>query len=227
VERFAEQADATPSHQVELSGLRRIVGERMLASTREIPQFSVSVKVDASALLTARGELSVTALLARFTARALRAHPRLNSQYDGGALTAFETVNLCVAVATPEGLRVPVVRRAEELTVAELDDRIRELAEMARRNRLTHDDVADGTFTISNLGMYGVTQFTPIINPPQAAILGIGKPLGLFTPDGRGGMQQVELMDLTVSADHRAVDGADVAEFLSTLKDLVETCKIA
>jgi pyruvate dehydrogenase E2 component (dihydrolipoamide acetyltransferase) len=225
VERYALDHPTIPSHQEKLSGLKRIVGNRMLQSAQDVPQFSVSVKADASTLLATRGEHGVTALLVYFVVQALLKHPHVNSEFNGDALTVYDTVNLGVAVATPDGLRVPVLHAAETLSPAELGERIRELAAKARENQLTADEVANGTFTVSNLGMYGVSQFVPIINPPQAAILGVGEPFALYTEGSDGDMRLTRLMDLTLTADHRVLDGAEVAEFLATLKTLVEACQ--
>ncbi len=225
VERYAMDHPSIPSHQEKLSGLKQIVGNRMLQSAQDVPQFSVSVKADASTLLATRGEHGVTTLLVYFVVQALLKHPHVNSEFNGDALTVYDTVNLGVAVATPDGLRVPVLHAAEALSPAELGGRIRELAAKARENKLTADEVAGGTFTVSNLGMYGVSQFVPIINPPQAAILGAGEPLAFYTEGANGDMRLTRLMDLTLTADHRVLDGAEVAEFLATLKTLVEACQ--
>jgi pyruvate dehydrogenase E2 component (dihydrolipoamide acetyltransferase) len=225
VERYALDHPTIPSHQEKLSGLKQIVGNRMLQSAQDVPQFSVSVKADASTLLATRGEHGVTALLVYFVVQALLKHPHVNSEFNGDALTVYDTVNLGVAVATQDGLRVPVLHAAETLSAAELGERIRELAAKARENKLTADEVAGGTFTVSNLGMYGVSQFVPIINPPQAAILGVGEPFAFYTEGANGDMRLTRLMDLTLSADHRVLDGAEVAEFLATLKTLVEACQ--
>ncbi|MCC7209221.1 MAG: 2-oxo acid dehydrogenase subunit E2, partial [Anaerolineae bacterium] len=165
-----------------------------------------------------------TALLVRLTATALQAHPAVNAQFDGESVLVFETVNMAVAVATPDGLRVPVVHGAERLTLVETARRLDETARLAREGRLAAADVDGATFTLSNLGMFGVSAFTPIVNPPHAAILGVGAPRPLLAPGADGRPQTVQPMTLTVAADHRVLDGADVAAFLKTLVAEIERC---
>lgn len=238
VERWAQTPAppteaGVPSRRVPLSNLKRIVGRRMLESVQQVPQFSVSVQADAARMLAFREaqaaeghKVTMTALLLALTAAALQRHPLLNARFDGDALIVYETCNIGVAVASPDGLRLPVVRGVERLALRQINQQVAELAEKARANRLAAHEISDGTFTLSNLGMFGVTQFMPIVNPPQAAILGVGRPQPAFVPDGRGGLALVQLLTLTISADHRVVDGADVAAFLQTLKAEIERCEI-
>lgn len=217
-----------PSHRVPLTGLQRTMAARMVESAREIPQFSVTAHADATALLAAKARLtaegyacSLTALLAQVVARTLLRHPLLNARYDGDALIVYETVNLGVAVAAPDGLLVPVVHGAERLGLAALAQQLAELAHRARAGRLSLAQISDATFTLSNLGMFGVSQFTPLVNPPQAAILGVGAAEPAVIP-AAGGTRPIRRLALTVSADHRVVDGAAVARFLNDLGTAIQ-----
>lgn len=237
VERHAAQqasvSNSIPSHRVELSNLRQRVGMRMLESTQNVPQYSVSVTADVGKLLAFREVLaakdrkvSITALLIYLVTHALRQHPLLNAQYDGDGVIVYDTCNISLAVATPDGLRVPVIHQVEQMALMEISERTAALADNARHNRLSMADVTGGTFTVSNLGLFGVSQFVPIVNPPQAAILGIGEPQVLYVPGADGQPHPAQLMTLTVSADHRVMDGAEVAVFLATLKAAIEKCEI-
>jgi pyruvate dehydrogenase E2 component (dihydrolipoamide acetyltransferase) len=241
VERFAAAraasmgapAGGVAARRVSLSNLRRIVGKRMTASSQNVPQFSVSTEADAARLLDFKAALkesgrdvSLTALLVRLTATALQAHPMVNAQFHGDEALVFETVNMAVAVAAPDGLRVPVIHGAEKLSLLGTAARLDELTRLARSGSLATRAVEGGTFTLSNLGMFGVTQFTPLINPPQAAILGVGAARSVLVPGPDGRALSVKLMTLTLTADHRLLDGADAAAFLATLKGEIERCLI-
>jgi pyruvate dehydrogenase E2 component (dihydrolipoamide acetyltransferase) len=234
VERYAH-ARATagpgelPFQRIELSRIRKAVAERMLESARQIPQFSVSSDADVSRLLSARRELaaqginaSLTALLVQLTARVLLQHPLLNARFAGDAILAYETVNMAVAAATPAGLVAPVIRAAEVLPLPEIARQLSELVQAARENRLSLSQVSEATFTLSNLGMHGVQQFVPLVNPPQSAILGVGAARQAVQLTPSGGIQAVWLMTLTVSADHRVLDGESAARFLAALCKEIE-----
>jgi pyruvate dehydrogenase E2 component (dihydrolipoamide acetyltransferase) len=201
----------------------------MLVSAQTIPQFSVSIQADTHRLnayrqylATTGRKVSITALLIHLTCQALREHPTVNARYDDDNLIVYDTVNMNIAVASPDGLRAPVLRSAERLGLPEIHERLAALAERARQNRLTPADNAEGTISLSNLGMMGVAHFTPMINPPQAAILGIGASQPVLLPDGNGGMRLTEWLTLTATADHRVLDGAGVAAFLNTLRTHIE-----
>ena len=218
-----------PSHRIQLTRVQKLAAARMIASARDIPQFSVSVDAEAGRLLKARQELaglglkaSLTAMLIYLTARALADHPLLNAQYDQDEVIIYEQVNLGVAVSAPGGLAVPVIHRAGERTLGETAAELESVAQAARDSRLSPDQVSGATFTLSNLGMYGVREFVPLVNPPQAAILGVGaaRPAALPTPDW--GLRAAQLITLTVSADHRVLDGEAVARFLDTLRQRIE-----
>lgn len=226
-------APQLPQRRVPLSETQRVMAARMAQSAREIPQFSVSMEVDASHLLrekqTLSGEdapVSVTALLIYLAARALARHPLLNARFDQDGIILYDTVNMGVAVASPQGLVVPVIHGAEKLELVELSRRLAALAQTARSGGLVLAQVSDGTFTLTNLGMYGVSQFAPLVNPPQAAILGAGVAHPVVEPTAEG-TRHIQRMTLTVSADHRVVDGAAVALFLSDLRHEIEELTIS
>jgi pyruvate/2-oxoglutarate dehydrogenase complex dihydrolipoamide acyltransferase (E2) component len=186
------------------------------------------MEVDMSAVERERAPLGVTslALVARATVAALQAHPQLNTTLVGGRLTRHADVNLGIAVSLgDDGLIVPVITRAQELSVQGLAARIRELAARAREGRLTHDDVAGGTFTITNPGRLGTLASTPIINQPQVAILDLEAIIkrAVVVTDERGDSIAIRPMaNLCLSWDHRALDGVLAATFLGTLRDRLQ-----
>jgi pyruvate dehydrogenase E2 component (dihydrolipoamide acetyltransferase) len=193
--------------------------------------------VDAGQLLTRREQfrrkveaegdaVTLTALLAYLVVRALRQHPLLNARFDGDSIVVYDTFNVGVAVTTSQGLMVPVLHRLEEMSVTEIARRLIEVTIAAREGRLTPGDMADGTFTLSNLGMFGVNQFVPLVNPPQSAILGVGAARATAVPGLNETVRAAQRMNLTVSADHRVLDGETVAQFLKTLREKVEGCEV-
>ena len=194
----------------------RVMAERTQRAWQEVPHFYLHRDVDASRLLSwkqvAPDGTSVTDLLVKVCAVALKRHPRVN---------AGDAVNIGIAVATDDGLIVPVVHGADRLTLPQISERRGAVAGAARAGRLRPDDVQGGTFTISNLGMYGVDAFQAIVNAPQAAILAVGRTIERpWVVDG--GLAVRPVVTLSVSFDHRAVDGARGAEFLDTLASLIE-----
>ena len=221
-----------PEHHEEtlaVGSVWRVMAERTTRAWQEAPQFVLSRDVDASRLQSWREaarrrpgleRVSITDLLVKICAEALRRHPRVTASWRDGALAAG-AVNVGIAVATDDALVVPVVHGADGLTLAAVSERRRALVEAARAGRLRPEDVHGGSFTISNLGMYGVDAFQAIVNSPQAAILAVGriveKPVAVA-----GEVVVRPVLTLTVSFDHRVVDGARGAEFLDTLATLVE-----
>ena len=200
----------------------------MVESKREAPHFYIEVEVPMDAVLEftrntsaepASTKVSVTAVLARACAVALRAHPRLNAVWTERGLEQMDVVNLGIAVALEDGLIAPALLGADSLPLAETALALSELVSRARAKRLRPQEVSDGTFTLSNLGAFDVSRFTAIVVPPQVAILATGKTTERpVVVDGKIVVQRV--LAATVSADHRAVDGADVAAFLETFKRL-------
>jgi pyruvate dehydrogenase E2 component (dihydrolipoamide acetyltransferase) len=230
-------AQAAPSAEVEsvpLTSIRKTIARRLTAAW-EAPVFQLTVSADmtrANELVARARELNpgvrvtVTDLLAKICAQALMRHRDVNVQFADDALLRFPTANVGIAVAAPAGLVVPVVRGVERLSLAELAAARAEVVGRAREGKLTSQDLEDGTFTISNLGMYGIEQFVAVLNPPQAAILAVGATLD--TPVARGGAVAVRpMLTMTLTVDHRAVDGAAGADFLRTVKQFVEEPALA
>ena len=225
-----------PYDVVPLSRLRRTTGERMLTSVRTAPHFDLDIDVDMGEAGRWRAryaegteqKASYTALLVQVVARALCEHPQLNGSFIDGELRVYREVNVGVAMATAEGLMVPVIHRADELKLGQIQEAITRLREKAGseperqpRQPFTPDDVRGGTFTVSNLGMYGIDAFRAIINPPEVAILAVGRiverPVGV---DGQIVLRPI--VRLVLSVDHRAVDGAQAASFLATVRRYLE-----
>jgi pyruvate dehydrogenase E2 component (dihydrolipoamide acetyltransferase) len=207
-----------------LSRMRRVIAERLTQSATTIPHFTVTVAVDMSGLLALRKELnaagatfSVTDFILAATAQTLAEFPDVNSRTDGSLVWTRRRVHLGVAVSVPHGLVVPVIRDADRCSLSELHERAAGLAERARAGSLPIDDMSGSTFTVSNLGMFGVDEFSAIINPGEAAILAVSSviPTPIVVGDGIG-IRQV--MKLTLSADHRLVDGELGARFLNALR---------
>ena len=208
----------------------RVMAERTQRSWQEVPHFFLARDVDASRLNSWRDaartkpgneNVTHTDLLVKICAEALRRHSRVNASWSDGSIVVSDGVNIAIAVATDDGLVAPVVHDADTLDLAAISTRRREIAEAARGGRLRPEDVQGGSFTISNLGMYGVDAFQAIINAPQAAILAVGR-IG-ERPWAVGGEVVVRpVLTCSLSFDHRVVDGARGAEFLDTLASLVE-----
>jgi len=208
----------------------RVMAERTQRSWQEVPHFFLSRDVDASRLQSWRAAARVkpggeaithTDLLVKVCAEALRRHPRINASWRDGEIMGGRGVNVAIAVATDDALVVPVVHDADRLDLAAIAARRRHIVDAARAGKLRPEDVQGGSFTLSNLGMYGVDAFQAIVNAPQAAILAVGRIAE--RPWAESGELVVRpVLTLTVSFDHRAVDGARGAEFLDTLASLVE-----
>jgi pyruvate dehydrogenase E2 component (dihydrolipoamide acetyltransferase) len=230
----AQAAPSAEAESVPLTSIRKTIARRLTAAW-EAPVFQLTVSADmtrANELVARARELNpgvrvtVTDLLAKICAQALMRHRDVNVQFADDALLRFPTANVGIAVAAPAGLVVPVVRGVERLSLAELAAARAEVVGRAREGKLTSQDLEDGTFTISNLGMYGIEQFVAVLNPPQAAILAVGATLD--TPVARGGAVAVRpMLTMTLTVDHRAVDGAAGADFLRTVKQFVEEPALA
>jgi len=219
---------ALPS-RLPFAGMRQAIAEQMVHSLSTMAQVSMSTRADVTELKATREALgsrwgrkpSYTDFLVKAVAAALQEHPLLGARLKGDEIVMPTELNVGVAVALEDGLIVPVVRNADRLTLLEIGDRVQDLAERARRNALAVEEVTDGTITITNLGMYGIDAFTPIINPPEVAILGVGRiDQHLALVDGQVLARVVMTLSLTV--DHRIVDGAPGAKFLQTLVGLLE-----
>lgn len=208
----------------------RVMADRLTQSWTSVPHFYLVRETNASALqawyqdIKARAteKITYTDLLTKLVAVSLRAHPRVNASWHDGQIVANPDVNVGLAVAIDDGLVVPVVHRADTLSLNEIAARRKEIVERAQSGRALLDDITGGTFTISNLGMYGIDAFNAIVNPPQAAILAVGRIAErVVAIDGRPAVQPV--MILSMSFDHRVVDGARGAQFLQTLGQYIES----
>ncbi len=223
------RADGQPVSETGLSTMRAAIGRRLLEAKTQIPHFYITERIDCGALVAIREQLNVidgvkvtyNDLVVRACALALRMHPKVNSTYHGNAVRSYDSADISIAVAIPDGLITPILFKAHTLNVRQISDGVRELAKKAQAGKLKPAEFEGGTFTISNLGMYGIEEFSAIINPPQCAILAVGgiKDEALVKD---GAVVPGKTMRLTLSADHRVVDGATGAEFMKTLRELLE-----
>ncbi len=223
----APVAAAAPAGEVErreLTSIRKTIARR-LTEAWQIPVFQLQASADMTRVnvllerLRSEGgpRFTVTDVLTKVCAAALMRHREVNAQWTDDAILLFPTANVGIAVAAPQGLVVPVIRGAERLHLAEIAAARADVVTRAREGKLQRADLEDGTFTISNLGMYRVEQFTAVLNPPQAAIVAVGAIEDRVMPEGVRPM-----MTLSATFDHRAVDGAPAAEFLQDVKELLE-----
>ena len=216
---------------LELTATQATIARRMVESATTIPAFTVSSEVDMSLITELRRGAreegrddppSVNDFVVKAAAAALREFPRFNASYVDGKVESYGRVNVGVAVATDDALLVPVVFDADRKTLAQIATETRRLADAARRRALSPTDLHDGTFTVSNLGMFGVRSFSAIVDPPQVAILAVGGVRRAPVEDAQGGFVFRDLMTATLTCDHRVVYGADGARFLSRLRELLE-----
>ncbi len=207
-----------------LDPTRRAIAERMTRAGA-VPQISLTVEARVGELVRLRDRSvarpSFSAIFAVAAARAIRDHPLVNSTFEDGVIETRPGVDLGIAVARPAGLIVPVLRDADRLSVLQADPRIRELVTRARDGKLRLDEVSGGSFTITSLGEAGIDHFTPLLNPPQVAILAIGRIAQRVVPI-ENGVAVEPTVHLTLTCDHRVIDGAPGAEYLATLKRLLE-----
>ncbi len=235
---LVEQARLVPSPtpapvsagHIELSRAEQVAAERLTASYQQIPHIHLSMDVSAVWLQQFRTgyqledkKISFNDLIVKATARTLSEFPRVNSLEDGGHFRYASQINVGVAVAAEQGLVVPVIRDAAERTIEEIALEGTRLIDAARHGQLRPDDMMGGTFTISNLGMFGISRFTAIINPPQVAILAVGAIENRVVASGVDAFAVRPQLTLTLAADHRVVDGALGARFLARLKEVLET----
>ena len=215
---------------VELSSLRRTVARRMTEAW-QAPAFQISMSADMTRALAVRARLvelradgakpTISDLLTKVAAAALMRHREVNAHFAGDSVRLMPSADIGIAVATERGLLVPVIRGCERRTIPEIASARADLVERARTGKLQQGDLEGGTFTISNLGMYGVEQFVAVLNPPQAAILAVGA--AQDTPVAVDGVVQIRpVMTMTLTCDHRSVDGATAADFLRTVKTFLE-----
>lgn len=215
---------------VPLTSIRRTIAQRMQQSFQESPHIALTVDVDmtegehvrkrfnAQAEKLGQPRITVTALMIKVAAWALVRNPYINASFNGDSISLWRDVNIGVATAAPQGLIVPVLKGVDQMGVNEINLRLGELADRARENRLKLEDVQGGTFTISNLGMFGIRQFRAVINPPESAILAVGSVVRRpVVVDGQDHVEVRPMVSLTLSADHRVIDGIVAARFLSDL----------
>jgi pyruvate dehydrogenase E2 component (dihydrolipoamide acetyltransferase) len=232
----AAESKASPPVVEKAGPISRLMAERTTHSWTTVPHFFVVRDVDAGALNDVRQKLAPgieqsravkithTDLLVALIARVLSKHPLMNSSWSAEGVRANADVNIAVAMAVSDGVVAPVIHKADAADLGEIALTRRDLTDRARTGKLRPQDIAGGTFTVSNLGMFGVDSFTAIITPPQAAILAVGRIADRVVPvDGRPGIRPI--MTLTLSSDHRVVDGARAAEFLRDLTQAISKPK--
>jgi len=223
--------EGVPFQRIPLNQIQTITARRMQQSMRTIPQFSVSIDVEIAGLIDlienqkiSHGtKLTITSVLIWKVAEVLQKHPRLNSRFDNDSVLQFSDINIAVAVAAEDGLYAPVIHQVQNLSIEEIAKKLNEVAEKAKNKKLSLTDTQGATFTISNLGMKGITSFIPLVDPDQTAILGIGALHDNFSLGSNSEIHHTKVITLTLAADHRVIGGAEAADFLTTLKQKIET----
>ncbi len=215
--------------KVPLTKIQRITGRRMLESIQTIPSVTEQIKVDVTSLIAMRKQVlqsieqkvTINDFVLLAAAKALKQYPRMNSTFDDDAIIYKSSVNIGMAVAIQDGLVVPVIHDADTYTLTSLASRTKILADLGRKGKLQPDDMYGATFSVSNIGMYGINSFTPIINPPESGILGVCT-IESVPKFVNGQLVEKQVMGLNLTFDHRVVDGAQAAEFLLSVKDFLE-----
>jgi len=216
--------------EIPLIGMRRTIAQNMQRSMQEAPHMFLEVDVEMDAAeglrrlanenkVAGTPKISVTAVIVKAVAQALKQNPIVNSQFSSEKLILYSDINVGVATALDNGLIVPVIHNADTKDLVQISREVNDLAQRARENKLQPDDLSNGTFTISNLGMFGIDRFTAIINPPQSAILAVGKMNRVFVPDEHDQPVLRNVIAFSLSADHRVMDGSQAAKFLTDLKN--------
>ena len=221
-----------PSTSIEHTSMRKVIAERLVSSKNTAPHFYLNVDLEVDVLMDKRAALnkdtsekiSVNDLIIKCVATALKKHPEININWTDNAILQFENADISVAVATEAGLITPIIKNAGNISVQEISSEMKRLSDLAHNNKLMPSDYQGGTFSISNLGMLGIKDFTAVINPPQCAILAVG---GLQTKvsENEGNAVFSKIISVTMSCDHRAIDGAVGARFLQTLSEVVKTAE--
>lgn len=241
VMKHTESSAKTPSplsdneilEELPMTGMRKIIADKMSKSTREAPHYYLTVEVDMVSAISLRKELnqviksegvkiSFNDLLIKVAARALQSHRIINSRVSGDRIELLKRINIGLAVALGSGLIVPVIKDADRKSLKEVALETTDLVRKAKDNKLTPGDYTGGTFTISNLGMYDIIRFTAIINQPESAILAIGKIQDKPVVTSEREIEVRPMMNITLSSDHRVIDGAEGAKFLQDLKNILE-----
>lgn len=221
------------TRQIPVSGIRKVIAGRMYDSLQKTAQLTINMKADVTDLIALQKQttqtvqnrydlkLTVTDFIARAVVLSLQKHEQMNSAYSNDKIHLFKNVHLGMAVALEKGLVVPVIRDAENCSLIDLSQSIKTLAQKARQGQLTNEEMQGSTFTISNLGAYGVEHFTPVLNPPETGILGVGAVYDTPTFIGDQ-LERRSILPLSLTFDHRVVDGAPAAAFLQTVKQYLE-----
>jgi pyruvate dehydrogenase E2 component (dihydrolipoamide acetyltransferase) len=231
VQRAAEsqKAGPQPAAPAALSSIARLMAERTTQSWTTTPHFFLVREIDASGLIAAREKhgkaITHTDLLVAFVARTLVKYPKMNARWTGGAIHLNPNVNISIAIAVKDGVVGAVIPNADTASLADISAKRQDLAERARAGRLHPPDVTGGTFTISNLGMFGVDAFSAIITPPQAAVLAVGRIAERVVPvNGQPAIRPI--LTMTLSSDHRVVDGAQAAAFLKDVAEALTSAQL-
>ena len=220
--------------RITLTGMRKVIAERLVASKGPVPHFYLNIEIDAGPLMAARAELksagegsdsakiTVNDFVLKAAVEAAVKVPKANASFDGDAIVEYNDVNLAIAVAVEEGLVTPVIRAAQGRSLREISEAVKDLAHRARNKRMKPEEFHGGTFTVSNLGSYGIDNFSAIINPPQGFILSIGGIVKKPVVDDCDQIVAGQRMSIGMSCDHRVIDGALGAEYLKALRQLLE-----
>ena len=229
--------DVSITNTIPLIGMRRTIAQNMQRSMQEAPHMTLQIDVPMDALENMRKEInakqekksekvSLTAVITKAVALSLKRNPILNSQYSEKEIKILGEIHIGIATALDEGLIVPVIHNADRKDIRQISKEIIDLTERARKAKLKPEDLSNGTFTISNLGMYGIDRFTAIINSPQSAILAVGKMNRCFVPTDTDIPAIQKIITFNLSADHRVMDGVQAAKFLSDLKNIISEPKV-
>ncbi|MDQ3118826.1 MAG: pyruvate dehydrogenase complex dihydrolipoamide acetyltransferase [Verrucomicrobiota bacterium] len=230
----ATKMQAGEGARIHLSGMRKVIAERLVASKGPVPHFYLNIEIDAGPLMTARAELksagegsdtskiTVNDFVLMAAVQAAVKVPKANASFDEDAIVQYTDVNLAVAVALDEGLVTPVITAAQTKSLREISAAVKDLAQRARNKRMKPEEFQGGTFTVSNLGGYGIDSFSAIINPPQGFILAIGAVSKRAIVDDCDQLAVGHRLAITMSCDHRVIDGALGAEYLKELRRLLE-----
>jgi pyruvate dehydrogenase E2 component (dihydrolipoamide acetyltransferase) len=231
---IAPQIHAGEGSRINLSGMRKVIAERLVASKGPVPHFYLNIEIDAGPLVAARAELksagegaeaakiTVNDFVLKASVEAAVRVPKANASFDVDAIVQYSDVNLAIAVALEDGLVTPVIRAAQGKTLREISEAVKDLAHRARHKRMKPEEFQGGTFTVSNLGSYGIDSFSAIINPPQGFILSIGAIVKKAVIDDCDQIVVGQRMSIGMSCDHRVIDGALGAEYLKELRQLLE-----
>ncbi|HEY8835598.1 MAG TPA: dihydrolipoamide acetyltransferase family protein, partial [Chthoniobacterales bacterium] len=230
----APSIPAGEGSRISLTGMRKVIAERLVASKGPVPHFYLNIEIDAGPLMSARAELksageksdsakiTVNDFVLKASVQAAVKVPKANASFDGDAIVQYNDVNLAIAVAIDDGLVTPVIRAAQGKSLREISEAVKDLAHRARNKRMKPEEFQGGTFTVSNLGSYGIDNFFAIINPPQGFILSIGAIVKKAVIDDCDQIVPGQRMSIGMSCDHRVIDGALGAEYLKELRHLLE-----